>query len=171
MNKRRAAVLTVLCFCMLVACADNIPTPIPTEATVMQSPLPTPTAPESTVSIVPTPSQGLPEEMLVAFRLEKPLRAGDTVVRGLGPQNVPIVLADVTFMGEPIVFGTIGADGTFAFELPAPLEEGHRIGLGLGDLGQTPWSEEDFRDPRLYGDEALSVPNVGFFYDTNLVAP
>jgi hypothetical protein len=108
--------------------------------------------------------------MLVAFHLEKPLRAGATTIRGSGPPGTPFVVANVTFMGEPWVFGTVGEDGTFEFEIQA-LEENHRIGIALGDLSQTPWTEEQFRDPLFNGDEAQSVPNVGFFYDTALVGP
>ena len=109
--------------------------------------------------------------MLAPFRLEKPLRVGDTRVRGSGPPEVPIILADITLMGEPLVFGNTTADGTFDFELPQPLELNHRIGVALGDQAQTPWTEEQFRLPLFRGDEPQTVPNVGFFFDTSLVVP
>ena len=32
-------------------------------------------------------------------------------VRGTGPAGVPIFIADITFMGEPLGTGTIGPDG------------------------------------------------------------
>lgn len=159
-------VFLFLAVALLIACG-NTPQAVPSDTT---SPLPTPPA----ASTEPTPSvvsSNLPQEMLVPFRLEKPLRAGDTHVRGSGPPGVPIVITNITLMGEPLVYGKIGADGRFDLELPDPLQENYRIGIALGDLAGTPWTKEDFRNPLFYGDEAQTVPKVGFFYDSSLVIP
>jgi predicted small lipoprotein YifL len=159
--------LVILCVASLAACGAQEPPP-----SDLTSPLPTATQPAQITELpTPSPVPDLPEEMLVPFRLEKPLRAGDIAVRGSGPPDVPIIIANVTLMGTPLIFGEIGPDGHFEFDLPAPLEENHRIGLALGDLTGTPWSEEMFRDPVSYGDEPQTVPQVGFFYDTSLVKP
>lgn len=163
---RTTTFLVILCLVSLTACSTQQPTP-----SRVESPLPTPEQPAPTTESPSTPLPDLPQEMLVPFRLEKPLRVGDTQVRGSGPPGVPIIIANVTLMGEPLVFGEIGPDGHFEVELPSPLEENYRIGVALGDFAGTPWTEEIFRHPVFYGDESQTVPQVGFFYDTNLVKP
>ena len=87
---------------------------------------------------------------------------------GRGPAGVPIGLLNITFMGTMLGQTTIGEDGTFAFTVE-PLEAGHRIGIVLGILDGTQWTPEYFQNSAFYGDEARSVPLVGFFYDTALV--
>lgn len=148
--------------------------PLPT-TTSAASPLQTP---ESATSPLPTPAQtgptttpDLPQEMLVPFRLDKPLRAGDTHVRGSGPPGVPIIVANITLMGEQLVFGEIGPDGQFEFQLPDPLEENYRIGLTVGNLTGTSWTEETFRHPLFHGDDPQTAPQAGFYYDSSLVEP
>ena len=159
-----------LAVCVLLACGTTEVVPSDT------SPLPTPPSFAPTLDAATesssSPLPNLTQEMLVPFRLEKPLHAGDTHVRGSGPPGVPIIIANITLMGEPLVLGEIGPDGHFDFVLPKPLEENYRIGLALGDLAGKPWTEDDFRQPSFYGDEAQTVPQVGFFYDSCLaVAP
>jgi hypothetical protein len=96
------------------------------------------------------------------------VREGDTVVRGSGPAGVPVLLVDVTFMGQNLAQTVIGSDGTFELTIQA-LESNHRIGLMLGELAGTPWTDASFRDPGYNGKEAMQVPQVGFLYDTVLV--
>lgn len=119
----------------------------------------------------PPPMPDLPQDMLVPFRLERPLRAGDTHIQGSGPPGVPIIIANVTLMGEPLVFGEVGPDGRFDFELPGPLEEHYRIGVAVGEIVGMPWTEETFRHPVFHGEEPQTVPQVGFFYDSSQVVP
>ena len=102
------------------------------------------------------------------FVLARPVRQGDTVVRGSGPAGVPVLLVDVTFMGQNLAQTVIGPDGTFEVTMQA-LESNHRIGLMLGELAGTPWTDASFRDPGYNGKEAMQVPQVGFLYDTVLV--
>lgn len=104
-----------------------------------------------------------------AFRINKPLSAGDTQVSGTGPAGVPIFLMDITKMGLPLAETKIGADGKFVFTLPEGLEASHRVGILLGGLEGTKWKPEDFYPRRYYGDEARQVPQIGFFHDTALV--
>lgn len=168
--------LAILCMGALVACGtqepaptDVITSPLSTPASAA-SPLPTP-AEAVPADGSPAPTPDLPQEMLVPFRLEKPLRAGDTQIRGSGPPGVPIIIANITLMGEQIVFGEIGPDGRFDFELSNPLEENYRIGLALGDMTGKSWTEETFRHPMFHGDEAQTVPQAGFYYDSSQVQP
>jgi hypothetical protein len=90
-------------------------------------------------------------------------------VTGQGPAGVPIILQDITFAGRTLASGVIEQDGRFELTLGEPLETRHRIGITLGDLSGTQWTLQDFSDERFYGDDALSVPQVGFFYDTYVV--
>ena len=96
------------------------------------------------------------------------MREGDTVVRGSGPAGVPVLLVDVTFMGQNLAQTVIGPDGTFEITLSA-LEKNHRIGLMLGELAGTPWTDATFQDPGYNGMEAMQVPQIGFLFDTVFV--
>jgi hypothetical protein len=75
---------------------------------------------------------------------------------------------DVTFGGLVLATGDIDQNGRFVLELDQPLEARHRIGLTLGNLSGTPWESVEF-DSKFYGGEPMSVPQVGFFFDTCLV--
>ena len=105
-----------------------------------------------------------------AFAITRPVREGDTVVRGSGPAGVPVLLVDVTFMGQNLAQTVIGPDGTFEVTLN-PLETNHRIGLMLGELAGTAWSDASFQDPGYNGTQAMQVPQVGFLFDTAFVEP
>ena len=124
--------------------------------------------PESPLSALPTPTTATTDakaSRVVPFQLDKPLREGDTQVTGTGPAGVSVRLEDVTFTGRFIAAGRIKDDGTFEIALPNPLEARHRVGLTL----VAPWTLEDFQSPGFNGDEALMVPQVGFYYDTAIV--
>lgn len=146
----RSTLIIILC---LAACTSPAPTlsPVPTSPLIL-SPLDTPTALSAAVP----------------FRLDKPIVEGINTVSGTGPSGVPIIIADVTFVGEVLGTGRIGPDGVFTIAVPV-LEKGHRIGLAIGDLTGTQWKMEDFYPPEYHGDEAMQVPQVGFFHDTALV--
>jgi hypothetical protein len=117
------------------------------------------------------PTATAPDGPAVApFELGRPVREGDTVVRGSGPAGVPVLLVDVTFMGQSLAQTVIGADGTFEVSLN-PLEKNHRIGIMVGDLAGTAWSDASFQDPGYNGTQAMQVPQVGFLFDTVFVEP
>ena len=165
--KRNKSLFLVFVVSVMVAQAVSCKSPTPTK-----SPLPIPESPLS-VSESPLPTPGgedvlAPQIERVPFRIDKPLWEGDTRVTGTGPAGVPIRLADVTFVGEFIAAGQIEEDGTFEIILSKPLETSHRVGLTI-DLAGTPWTVEDFQAPEFNGDEALMVPQVGFYYDTAMV--
>lgn len=133
------------------------------------------TTPGSTLSplLQPTSPLDVPiaspsARRIVPFRLNKPIFAGVDRVSGTGPAGVPIIIADVTFMGEPLGASVIGDDGTFEIRVPV-LEKNHRIGIMLGDLRGTKWRVEDFYALEYRGEDPQQVPQVGFFYDTAMV--
>jgi len=107
-------------------------------------------------------------DQVSAFRFDKPIRSGTTRITGSGPAGVPIIIVDVTFGGLVLAAGNIDQSGRFVLDLDQPLEANHRIGLALGNLSGTPWESLEF-DSKFYGEEPMSVPQVGFFFDTCLV--
>lgn len=106
---------------------------------------------------------------LTPFQIDKPIGEGTTEVTGQGVVGTPVVLADITLGGVVLGNTTINREGKFEIKVSTPLEEGHRIGLTLGNLSSTKNQPEDFYDKKLYGDEALNVPQIGFFFDTAMV--
>jgi hypothetical protein len=135
--------------------------------TACGSPAPTPFLSPRSPSLSPLTSP-LPVSYAVPFRLDRPIVAGADVVHGTGPAGVPILIADITFMGEVLGQGTIGPDGKFTIKVKL-LEAGHRIGLGLAELAGTQWKAEDFYPAEFFGPDAMQVPQVGFFHDTVMV--
>lgn len=105
---------------------------------------------------------------IVAFKLDRPVSPEATQVTGIGTPGVPLVLVDVTNMGEFIAETTVQADGTFRFEVKS-LPANNRIGLMVGDLTQTSWTVESFYAEGYYGPEAMSVPSIGTVYDSCVV--
>lgn len=125
-------------------------------------------APSPTLNAYPPPVTPTPETSripIVPFEMERPLAVGDTVVRGTGPANVPILIVDASFMGDLLGKGTIGPDGKFEIET-LPMEDKHWVGLALDDLAGTEFSYEDFYAQGFRGHGAASVPNVAFLYDS-----
>jgi hypothetical protein len=141
-------------------------TPIPIPQTASYSP------PNSQNTSYPSPIQSTPSKSLpqnaAPFTIDKPVLEGTTEITGKGTPGVPVIIFDVTYMGEVLGQGTIQPDGTFKILVPT-LEKGHRIGLGVADLTGTKWKVEDFQNPAFNGDEAQLVPMVGFFFDTAMV--
>lgn len=100
-----------------------------------------------------------------AFIIQTPVKADDEVVRGTGPAGVPIILISVSDVGDVLGETTIDADGVFSFTLNAPLTSGQIIGLQLGDITGTEFSEGDF----LYSDTYFEHPLVGLMFDKVVV--
>jgi len=86
---------------------------------------------------------------------------GDTLVEGTGPPGVPIVILDVSLMGEPLGWGVISKDGNFAIKVNPPLQKFHQIGITLGDLEGTEFTPEMFTR----GEEYRDQPMVGTLLD------
>ena len=103
-----------------------------------------------------------------SFQLTKPILEEDTEISGIGPAGVPIIILDITFMGEILGEGILNSDGTFSIKVDT-LEKGHRVGIALGNLEDTQWTNENFYGAGFNGDESMQVPMVGYFYDTTIV--
>lgn len=99
------------------------------------------------------------------FTIDVPVKAGDTIVTGNGPTDVPINLVDASEVGLLLAETVIDTDGTFTFELEEPLEQGHMIGIMLGDLSGTDLDENDF----MYSDTYYARPLIGILFDMVLV--
>ena len=118
-------------------------------------------------SPLPTPEPtSIPIEPFAFFR---PINVGDTEVKGYGPAGLPVLLVNITVGGDLLAQSNIDEEGHVTFELEAPLESGHRIGLGLGDVTAFGFEFSDFQDSGFNSPQALLVPRVGFFYDTQMV--
>ena len=105
---------------------------------------------------------------IVPFVLDRPLVAGSTEVTGAGPAGVPIVLHDVTFMGEELGTTVVGLNNRFSIVVQ-PLEAAHRVGVAIGDLTGTEWTSENFEGSRFDGPQPMMVPQAGIYLDSVLV--
>ena len=132
--------------------------PAPLSATTADRSYPAPVQPTPETSRIP----------IVPFVLDRPLEPGATIVRGSGPANVPIVIANVFLMGEIMGEGVIDANGRFEVAV-APLEKGYWIGIAPDDLSGTDFAYEDFYPQGFRGPGAEQVPQVGFLYDSEFV--
>jgi hypothetical protein len=101
------------------------------------------------------PSQRGPD-----FSIDEPVRVNDTIVTGSGPANVPILLINVSFVGEVLASTTINESGHFLFEIDQPLEVNHSIGLQLGDISGTEFRESQF----LYNEKYYERPFIGIIF-------
>lgn len=134
--------------------------PPPLEATATGGPYPPPTP--TYIPVNPYPTEGEAEEPTgILLALERPLHPGDTTVRGVGPAGISVIVRDITDMGVVLGQVIIGEDGTFRLEVE-PLPEGIRVGLTTGDADTV---AEGIRP----GEGAISVPQVGYFYDSIMV--
>ena len=129
------------------------------------SPLTSPPSPVST----PQQEMAAPPDVH-RFELDKSLRVGDRRIVGAGPAGVPVMIVDITLGGEVLGTGVVGDDGVLSIELNQGLQALHRVGLALGNLDGTDWDLTGLQSEEYYGDEALSVPQVGFFYDTFFIS-
>mgnify|MGYP001085550308 CR=1 FL=1 len=156
MSKYRGVVLAAILVSglLLSGCGTAV-------SVVATSPLTSPPSPVST----PQEENNAPSDVH-RFELDKPLRVGDRRIVGTGPAGVPVMIVDVTLGGEVLGTAVVGDDGVLSVELNQGLQARHRVGLALGNLDGTDWVLTDLQSEKYYGDEALSVPQVGFFYDT-----
>lgn len=198
-EKLRLSWLLILSISLIVGCRSQVETPPtptttpalespqPTETSAIDSPLPSPEPtkipseqayPITNPTSAPPP-QGYPlasptyaadyQGEIVPFQLDRPIVAGSTRVTGGGPAGVPIVLRDITFGGPVLAQGVIEKSGRFALDIARPLEARHRIGIAIGNLEGTGWQAKDFSYQGFMGEQALSVPQVDFFYDSEMV--
>jgi len=115
----------------------------------------------------PSSTSSTPRYAIVRFQIDRPVKAGDTLVKGNGPAGVSIVIFNVTF-GMPIGTGVIDADNRFAVSVP-PLEPNIRIGVGVDAPDGQDFTPEEFYSDKYKGEGALLVPFIGYFQDTVMV--
>lgn len=171
------AVLAVL---LVAGCQALPPAPTPavTDApvsppTVEQtpgpiSPLPSPTGASIDVSPLPPPSgAGTPTALAegLRFEIDRPVRAGDTVLRGAGTPGTSLVVHDVTRMGVELGAGIVGDDGRFEITV-GQLTPNVRLGITLAEPDDAIWA-----NTALLGPQSLVVPMVGSYLDTIMVEP
>ncbi|MDX1414536.1 MAG: hypothetical protein R3293_10120 [Candidatus Promineifilaceae bacterium] len=105
------------------------------------------------------------------FRIDLPLKAGNTTISGQAPPDLAIAVVDVTYNG--IVLGSGRSDANGRFEIGVqPLPNGNRVGLTFAELegGKTyPEMAEEYFPHR--GEGFINIPNVGIFFDSALVEP
>src|SRR5450432_136779 len=93
----------------------------------------------------------------IPFHIAKPIMAGATTVSGTGPAGAPIVLEDVSFMGAVLGQTKVGPDGKFQFAVQ-PVASGDRLGVTLGDVTGTQFTQDQFYSPGYRGDGSMQVP-------------
>lgn len=99
---------------------------------------------EQTYPIVNTYILPPGETMGPDFKIDRPVKAGDTKVTGIGPAGVPIRLIDVNEPGKVWGETIIKANGEFEFEFSQGLPANHQIAIALGDLAGTNLNPADF---------------------------
>jgi len=137
------------------------------------SPLPTPTTEALTTS---SESTSQPPAVLVEglpFSLDEPLKAGDSEVSGTGPIGVPIVISDLTYVGEVLGRGTVDSDGRFDIQVAPPLVLNHRIGILLdGESTEFEFTQEVLDQLEAFkGEETILLPRIGIVYGAASVVP
>lgn len=154
------AVFLIILF--LAGCGPADATPVPTA--LAPPPLEAYPAP-TTVSMAPEayPPPAATDHPGILVALDKPILAGDTFISGVGPADLPVLILNVTFLGEEIGAGVINEDGTFSIRVD-PVPSGIRVGL-TADAGTIGLTESDIKP----GDDAISVPEVGYFYDSFVI--
>ena len=172
MNKKSLLILLLIGLVFLVSCGNNEPTQDPHSSEPEAYPV---QEGESSYPVAKTTTEGEsgypinePETSFIQgpeFKIDEPVAEGDTIVTGIGPANVPIKLVDVSEVGLNISETVIGTDGVFEFTLEEPLESGHTIGLQLGDIENTEFSEGDF----IYSDTYYERPLIGILFDLIVV--
>jgi len=102
----------------------------------------------------------------VLFKLD-PVYAGDMSVSGEGPVGIILQVMDITFI-EILGSGVIQEDNHFKINLANPITAGHLIGIQLGTQ-KDPETWLDLWD--LKGERARSIPNIGYFFDSQIPQP
>lgn len=172
MNKKYSIILLLLVLVFLVSCGGKEPaqdtsSPEPAAYPIQEGESSYPVSePDS------EPETGYPVEENETsyiqgpeFSFDIPVTKNDESVTGTGPAGVPIRLVDVSEVGLELSTTLINSDGTFEFTLEEPLISGHTIGIQIGDLENTDFSEGDF----LYSDSYYERPMIGILFDMLVV--
>jgi hypothetical protein len=109
----------------------------------------------------PISDDGLTYNQGPEFTINRPININSSTVSGEGPAGLPIILVDVSEVGEVLAETIIDENGVFTFQLTTPLIQNHIIGIQLGDLTGTNYNEADYQ----YSDSYFERPLVGILLD------
>jgi len=158
----------IWCFgLLLLALAGCGPAEVDTASPPQSNPLttegypPPPTVQQDLGAAYPAQTAASQQGTLLA--LDKPVQPGDTVISGVGPAGLTVFVLNITFMGEEVGSGIIGESGVFTISV-TPLPAGVRLGLAA-DVASIGLTDEEVRP----GDGEISIPSVGYFYDSVVV--
>lgn len=121
-------------------------------------------APQPTLKVIDTYPVESDDSNKILLAMDKPISTSDSEITGVGPAGLNVSIVNITFMGEFLGSGVIEEDGTFAIEVEN-LQSGIRIGLAA-DVSSQGLSEDDIK----LGDGAISVPQIGNFFDSAILS-
>ena len=161
----------VLVLALLVSCTsteqENHEVVTPEYVSTTSTTVPVGAYPASPVSLSPSveayPLVETVNENRILLALDKPMSSGDTMVTGVGPPGLYVYILNITLMGEELGSGAVDNDGIFTISLSELLVD-TRIGLSA-DIGTIGLTEVDV----LPGEDTVSVPQVGYFYDSYII--
>ena len=167
--KFNTIILVIFLMAIISGCAIPHEDKISLESTDSDNPI------EGAYPIIDLPAMGYPIPEVETtidpslrgpdFFINEPVRSGDIVITGRGPANVPIILVNVSYVGEVLATTTIDETGNFVFEIDNPIEANHSIGLQLGDISGTDFLETQY----LYNENYYERPLIGvIFYMTTV---
>lgn len=99
------------------------------------------------------------------FNINEPVKNGDSIVNGVGPTSVPIILINLSQIDLVIGETVIDENGHFQFELENKLTSGEVLGIQLGDIANTGLNPNDF----VYNDNYFNRPYIGILFDIVIV--
>lgn len=115
-------------------------------------------APPATTSASAYPAPTLKEGP--KFTINEPIKAADSKVGGTGPSGVTIKLIDITSGGQNLSETTIGADGSYTFDVAGKLKVGDWLAIQLGSSQSSGVNPQDF----LSGPGYQDTPFVGVIF-------
>jgi hypothetical protein len=94
------------------------------------------------------------------FTITEPIKVSDSQVAGTGMSGVTIKLIDITSGGQNLSETTIGADGSYTFDVAGKLKAGDWLAIQLGSSQSSGVNPQDF----LSGPNYQDVPFVGIIF-------
>jgi len=115
-------------------------------------------APEGTASAGAYPAPTLKQGP--KFTINEPIKAADSQVSGTGLSGVTIKLIDITNGGQNLNETTVGADGSYTFDVAGKLKVGDWLAIQLGSSQSAGINPQDF----LAGPGYQDTPFVGIIF-------
>jgi len=115
-------------------------------------------APQSTASASAYPAPTLKQGP--KFTINEPIKGSDSQVTGTGLSGVTIKLIDITNGGQNLSETTVGADGSYKFDVAGKLKVGDWLAIQLGSSQSSGVNPQDF----LTGPGYQDIPFVGIIF-------